>query len=162
MSFHSFSPESYWDYWRTYIRDVRRQKEAEAKGEHGWAPYKFCEVEKHNNPHFYGMYGCMQTYFEWFPNMERDVLVAEGGRYWLYGNNQWCGYGAWRQDMKCWQFHIDDPREYINWEWRPYTNNWKDNTAKIHYRKRWEHIGQKPYVEGLEEKDAAIKMFMCV
>lgn len=155
MSFHSFTPESYWDYHRSYIRALRLKKEAEAEGKHGWDAYPFDPIS-HNHPHYNGMYGMAQTYFSWL-NGEYDELEAVDGYYFLNGSSRWGGFGAGRPNMPCWQFHCDDYREYSNWEWWPLREGWKDSRARIHYRKRFEGKGIKP--DG-EEQEAAIKLFV--
>jgi hypothetical protein len=157
MSFHSFTPESYWDYHRSFVSGLRRQAEAKAEGKYGWDPGKFDSL-RHNHPHFNGMYGMAQMYFYWFEGYP-DGLTAEDGYYFLEGESRWFGFGSGRPNMPCWQFHCDDYREYIDWEWWTLREGWKDSRAKIHYRNRFQ--GNIPKPKEIEEEFPAIRSFMC-
>jgi hypothetical protein len=172
MSFHRFDVESYWDYYRSYRSSLRKDAEAKAAGKTAWGVYQF-DAERSNHPHYSGMYGAMQEYFTWFDS-NSGQLTAEDGYYFMDGHSEWGGFGANRDYYVCWQFHRDDWREYVDWEWKPLPMGPRDFGARQHFRKRFEYPkAPKPKVrkgyfmfnwgdsdEEVEEKPAAIKLFM--
>ena len=133
MSYHSFFPEYRYSAYRWGNKEY-----TDRFGKHIFDPIR-------NHPHYSGAGGPMaQPYFYWYEG-EPDGLVAREGYYFLNGDKRWWGLGCGNgQRMHCWQFHWDDHREYVDWEWWSLRESWKDNRGCIHYRKRFEGKGTKP------------------